>query len=87
MVCNGCGRIIPDDATKCDYCLEEVQKIDVEKYKKNFMPKRNAKELIITFFLIIVLILIGFILYNNIKNFVSGEGISDRKVAEQTSDK
>lgn len=87
MVCNGCGRIIPDDAQKCDFCYTEVEKIDVEKYKKSFMPKRNAKELILTFILIIALIIIGFILYGNIKNFTSGEGLNERKsVDSKTAD-
>lgn len=77
MVCNRCGRIISDDATKCNYCFEEVQKIDIEKYKKSFMPKRNFKELAITFFLILVLITIGFILYNNIKTFSIEDNINN----------
>ena len=75
MVCNGCGRTISDDSTKCEYCFEEVEKIDVEKYKKSFMPQKNAKELIITFVLILILVLIGYILYHNITNFTSGEGL------------
>ena len=35
MVCNGCGRIISDDAEKCDFCYTEVEKIDVE---NNIIP-------------------------------------------------
>lgn len=85
MVCNGCGRMIPDDATECNYCFEKVKKIDIEKYKKSFMPKRNAKELIITFLLILILIVIGFILYKNITNFTSGEGIKERKSTDSNT--
>lgn len=82
MICNGCGRMIPDDATECNYCFEKVKKIDVDMYKKSFMPKRNAKELIMTFLLILVLIIIGIILYNNIKNFTKGEGLKERKTSD-----
>ncbi len=85
MVCNGCGRIISDDAEKCDFCYTEVEKIDVEKYKKSFMPKRNVKELTITFFLILILVVIGFVLYKNITNFTSGEGLNERKTVDNNT--
>lgn len=77
MICNKCGKLLPDDATKCDNCFSEVEKIDFEKFKKNFMPKKNVKELIITVILIIIIIAIGFIIYSNIKNFDFSGGIKN----------
>ena len=79
MICNRCGKELAEDATRCDNCFEEVERIDVEKFKQNMKPKKNTKEIVLIFFLVIVLIFVGIYMVKSIDNTNVTDGLKERK--------
>ena len=79
MICNRCGKELAPDATECDRCYEKVERIDVEMYRKRLKSKSNVWELLLTLILVVALIFIGIVLYNNLKDTKPKEEITNKR--------
>lgn len=79
MICNRCGKELSDDATRCDNCFEEVEKIDVEKFKQSLKPKKHTKEKLLILLLIIVLVFVGIYMFKSMESTDTTGGLKERK--------
>ena len=82
MICNRCGKELSEDATRCDNCFSEVEKIDVEKFKQSLKPKKHTKEKILILVLILILVFVGIYMFKSMESTDTTGGLKERKTSK-----